>query len=76
MFTKRMFIDAVRQYARHAQIEHRSFSNPVNKLSAMYLAACGDSGMSEAELSKEVGWADAFIEREYAKYDPDHTVPA
>lgn len=71
---KRQFIDTVRQFAAKAQRKGVSYAAAVNALHGMYMQRNVDAGMSEAELTKEGDWAEAFILREYAKFDKDFSL--
>lgn len=66
---KRGYIDTARQYARLASRKKKSYSDSVKALYEMYMKSVEESGASEAELTKEQDWAQAFLLREYFPSD-------
>lgn len=68
---KRQFIDVVRQYASRAQAKGKSYAEPVNAVFILMMNQAREEGYSEAELTTLGDWGEAFLIREYGKFDKE-----
>jgi len=74
--TKSTFLDMVRQYARKAQLSHKSYAEPVAVVRQMYLESNYRGEADPAFDEQLVKETDAALLREYAKYDDKWESPA